>query len=80
VVYVVFIVVKPLNVLNNETGLRQIIKTIKENTKELVWMKELRIVEDVPKKYASLNSVSMEPSVLASVGHIIGVSSCKGSQ
>ena len=39
---------------------------------------EVNVIIEIPKKYANLNSVSVEPTVLASIGHIIGVSSCKG--
>jgi hypothetical protein len=38
----------------------------------------VKIQLEEPKKFASLNSVSIAQTTLTNVGHIIGVSSCKG--
>jgi len=38
----------------------------------------VRVLVSAAKKYADMNTTSLAPTVLAQVGHIIGVSSCKG--
>jgi len=42
------------------------------------WIKGVHLKSHVPKKNGALNSSTIDPTVLSSVGHIIGVSSCKG--
>lgn len=57
--------------------LYQVIEQLQAKLKDLPWVADVSFDVESPKKY--LNSMSMQDTALSKVGHIIGVSSCKGS-
>jgi len=57
---------------------KQIETAIRKNLEDVTWSKGLTIQVEEPKKFANLNTVAISQTTLTNVGHIIGVSSCKG--
>lgn len=57
----------------------QVVADVRRRLEQITWSKGLKIQLEEPKKFASLNSVSIAQTTLTNVGHIIGVSSCKGT-
>lgn len=56
----------------------QVEAAIRNQLEDVTWSKGLTIQVEEPKKFASLNTVAISQTTLTNVGHIIGVSSCKG--
>lgn len=56
----------------------QIEQQITDRLSTLQWVANVDFKYEQPKKYAGLNSISIQDTAISKIGHIIGVSSCKG--